>query len=125
VDKEFKNYPDIAPVMGAYSRATKVGSTFYMAGCTAGDSTAPLADQVRMTLEKIKGVLEAEGRSMADIVKMTTFVTDVKEWTASSDANNATFKEFFKGQYPPNTMIGCAALALPSMKVEIEATAVF
>jgi enamine deaminase RidA (YjgF/YER057c/UK114 family) len=78
-----------------------------------------------MTLEKIEGVLEAEGRSMADIVKMTTFVTDVKEWTASSDANNATFKEFFKGQYPPNTMIGCAALALPSMKVEIEATAVF
>lgn len=124
MDKEFKNYPDIAPTMGAYSRATKVGNMFFMAGCTAGDSTAPLPDQVRVTLERIKGVLEAEGQSMADIVKLTTFVTDVKEWAEHSEANNATYKEFFNGQYPPNTMIGCAALALPSMKVEIEAIAV-
>ena len=65
MDKEFKNYPDIAPVMGAYSRATKVGNTFYMAGCTAGDSTAPLSDQVRVTLEKIKGVMEAEDEGSA------------------------------------------------------------
>ena len=125
MSKEFKNYPDIAPVMGSYSRATKVGNTFYMAGCTAGDSTAPLVDQVRATLEKIKGVLESEGQSIADIVKLTTFVTDVTDWAANGDAINAVFKDIFQGKYPPNTMIGCAALALPSMKVEIEAIAVF
>ncbi len=125
MDKEFKNYPDIAPVMGAYSRATKVGNTFYMAGCTAGDSTASLPDQVRVTLDKIKGVMEAEGQSMADVVKLTTFVTDVLEWRANGDAINGVFKAIFQGKYPPNTMIGCAALALPSMKVEIEAIAIF
>ena len=125
MSKEFKNYPDIAPVTGSYSRATKVGNTFYMAGCTAGDSTAPLPNQVRMALEKIKGVLESEGQSIADIVKLTTFVTDVTDWSANGDAINAVFKDIFQGKYPPNTMIGCAALALPSMKVEIEAIAVF
>ena len=125
MDKEYKQYPDIAPTMGAYSRATKVGNMFFMAGCTAGKSTAPLPDQVRVILERIKGVLEAEGQSMADIVKLTTFVTDVNEWASNSEANNATFKEFFRGEYPPNTMIGCSALALPCMKVEIEAIAIF
>ena len=125
MDKEFKNYPDIAPEMGSYSSATKVGNTFYMAGCTAGDSTAPLPNQVRMALEKIKGVMEAEGQSIFDIVKLTTFVTDVSEWAANGDAINAVFEDIFQGKYPPNTMIGCAALALPNMKVEIEAIAVF
>ncbi len=125
MDKEFKQYPDIAPVMGNYSRATKVGNMFFMAGCTAGDSSASLPDQVRVTLGRIKGVLESEGQSMADIVKLTTFVTDVNEWAEHGDAINAILQELFQGQYPPNTMIGCAALALPSMKVEIEAIAIF
>jgi enamine deaminase RidA (YjgF/YER057c/UK114 family) len=62
---------------------------------------------------------------MADIVKLTTFVTDVNEWAEHGDAINAILQELFQGQYPPNTMIGCAALALPSMKVEIEAIAIF
>ena len=125
MDKEFKHYPDIAPVMGNYSRAAKAGNLFFMAGCTAGDSTASLPEQVRTTLERIKGVLESEGQSMADIVKLTTFVIDVNEWTAHHAAIDAVLEEIFQGQYPPNTMIGCAALALPSMKVEIEAIAVF
>jgi enamine deaminase RidA (YjgF/YER057c/UK114 family) len=62
---------------------------------------------------------------MNDVVKLTTFVTDVNEWIETCAAYNAVFEEMFDGNYPTNTLIGCAALIRPSLKIDIETTCVF
>jgi 2-iminobutanoate/2-iminopropanoate deaminase len=68
---------------------------------------------------KIRHLLAAAGGNMADVVKVTIFVTDItqreKVWQAR--------REFFTGNFPASTLVQVAALANPSLKVEIEAVA--
>ena len=75
--------------------------------------------QAKAIFTKIRHLLEAAGGSMADIVKVTIFVTDIsqreKVWQAR--------REFFSGNFPASTLVQVAALADPSLKVEIEAVA--
>ena len=56
---------------------------------------------------------------MANVVKVTIFVTDItqreKVWQAR--------REFFSGNFPASTLVQVAALADPSLKVEIDAVA--
>ena len=128
MDKQFKNYTEIAPVLGPYSRAVKAGNLFFIAGCTASGSISEkgsLCDQVREILNRTKMFLEAEGQSMKDVVKLTTFVTDIDEWEQNAEAVGEIFMEMFKGTYPVNTLIGGVSLILPSLKVEIETIAIF
>ena len=128
MDKQFKNYVEIAPVLGPYSRAVKAGNLFFIAGCTASGSASEdgsLSDQLREVLNRTKMFLEAEGQSVKDIIKLTTFVTDINEWENNSEAIGKIFKEMFSGTYPVNTLIGGVSLILPSLKVEIEAIAIF
>ena len=124
----YHNYPDIAPAIANYSRAARAGDLFFIAGTTAGGTAAEHADlpaQVRETLDRLRRILEREGQSLADVVRLVTYVTSIAEWRAHGADLNAVFQEFFHGSYPPNTLIGIAELAEPTMKVEIEATAVF
>lgn len=128
IDKQFKNYVEIAPVLGPYSRAVKAGSLFFIAGCTASGSPSEngsLPDQLKEILHRTKMFLVAEGQSLEDVVKLTTFVTDINEWQNHSEAIGMIFLEMFKGSYPANTLIGGVSLALPSLKVEIETIAIF
>ena len=128
MEKTYHNYPDIAPTIGNYSRAARAGDLFFFAGTTAGGSDAEHGDlpaQVRVTLDRIRRVLEAEGQSLGDVVRLVTYVTSIAEWKQHGAEIGAIFEEFFRGNYPPNTLIGIAELAEPTMKVEIEATAVF
>ena len=81
-------------------------------------------DQLRVTLDRITRIVEAEGGSPSDIVKTTTFVTNMDDWQDHISEEQALFKEFFKGEYPANTLIGVATLAVDGLDVEIEATAI-
>ncbi len=79
--KEYKQYPDIAPVSSHYSRAVRVGNMLFIAGSTANDNPAENGDfpsQLRETLERIKSIMEAEGQTLDDVVKLTTFVVDIE-----------------------------------------------
>ena len=128
MEKQFKNYVEIAPVLGPYSRAVKAGNLFFIAGCTASGSISEngsLTDQLRETLNRTRMFLEAEGQSMKDVVKLNTFVTDIKEWENNSEPIGKIFLEMFSGTYPANTLIGGVSLILPSLKVEIETIAIF
>ena len=95
-----------------------VGGIAYLAGMTArGDGDEYV--QAKAILTKIRHLVEAAGGSMADIVKVTIFVSDIsqreKVWQAR--------REFFTGNFPASTLVQVAALADPSIKVEIEAVA--
>jgi 2-iminobutanoate/2-iminopropanoate deaminase len=96
------------------------GGIAYIAGMTARGSTeADEYAQAKAILGKIRHLVEAAGGSMADIVKVTIFVTDItqreKVWQAR--------REFFTGNFPTSTLVQVAALADPSLKVEIDAVA--
>jgi 2-iminobutanoate/2-iminopropanoate deaminase len=112
------------PAPGTWSNCLVVGGIAYLAGMTArGAGEAGTAGdeyaQTKAIFTKIGHLVEAAGGSMADIVKVTIFVTDIKErekvWRAR--------REFFTGNFPASTLVQVAALADPSLKVEIEAVA--
>jgi 2-iminobutanoate/2-iminopropanoate deaminase len=112
------------PAPGTWSNCLVVGGIAYLAGMTARspDQAGAAGDeyaQSKAIFTKIAHLLEAAGGSMADIVKVTIFVTDIsqreKVWLAR--------REFFTGNFPASTLVQVAALADPSLKVEIEAVA--
>ena len=69
---------------------------------------------------KIKFLIEAAGGTMADIVRVNIFVTNIDQrqevWRAR--------REFFTGDFPVSTLVEVSALALPEMEVEVEAVAI-
>jgi len=76
-------------------------------------------EQAREIFRKIKALLEAAGGKMADVVKVTIFVTNIKNNTKVWKAR----AEVFSGNFPASTLVQVAALASPEILVEIEAVA--
>jgi enamine deaminase RidA (YjgF/YER057c/UK114 family) len=76
-------------------------------------------DQAKLIFAKIRNLVEAAGGVMADVVKLTIFVTDITQrervWRARA--------EVFTGDFPVSTLVQVAALAQPAVKVEIDAIA--
>lgn len=114
------------PPPGSFSNCLVVGDTVYVSGQHAGASgggilgDGSMLDQTRQALKKIKAIVEAAGATMADIVKLTVYVTDISKRAEVSAAR----REFFSGDFPCSTLVGITALAAPGLLVEIDATAI-
>jgi enamine deaminase RidA (YjgF/YER057c/UK114 family) len=106
------------PQPGTWSNCLMANGVAYLAGMTAGGEGDEYV-QAKAIFTKIKHLVEATGGSMADIVKVTIFVTDIKQREKVWQAR----REFFTGNFPASTLVQVAALATPSVKVEIEAVA--
>jgi 2-iminobutanoate/2-iminopropanoate deaminase len=78
---------------------------------------ADAAAQTRQILSNLALVLDAAGATMADVLKVTVFLTDINDRAAI----NPVRQEFFGSARPASTLIEVSRLALPEMKVEIEA----
>ncbi|HEU0168484.1 MAG TPA: RidA family protein, partial [Chloroflexota bacterium] len=65
-----------------YSRGWKVGNTVYLAGALGqnpdGSFAADIKGQTRRALEQLDAVLHEAGGSLKDIVKLTTFLIDMR-----------------------------------------------
>ena len=128
MEKQRRHYPDIAPTGPTHVRAVRCGDLLFTSGCTALNTPAQggtLVEQSRATLDKIKRIVESEGRAMSDIVKLTTYVTRMQEYRDTEDAINAVWAEFFEGDYPANTLVGAAELAHPGLDIEVEVILAF
>ncbi len=124
---ERKQYPDIAPAGPTYSRGVKAGNLLFIAGCTARGTEAQgkgMMEQLQVTLERVTGVVKAEGGNPGNIVKITTFVTSIADWQANPEKQQILFARYFEEQYPANSLVEITALAEPGLNVEIEAIAV-
>ena len=75
--------------------------------------------QIRQVGENIKTALEAAGATLHDIVKATTYVTDIEEFFRHVDVR----MEYF-GALPASTTVEVRRLAQPDLLVEIEVMAV-
>jgi 2-iminobutanoate/2-iminopropanoate deaminase len=112
------------PAPGTWSNCLVVNGVAYVAGMIARGKDGKIVDgdeyeQAKAIFAKIRNLVEAAGGSMADVVKVSIFVTDIKQrekvWRAR--------REVFSGDFPASTLVQVAALAEPSVKVEIEAIA--
>ena len=54
---------------------------------------------------------EAKVGSPGDIVKITTYVTSINDWRANALEQQSLINEYFKGEYPANTLVEITALA--------------
>jgi 2-iminobutanoate/2-iminopropanoate deaminase len=68
----------------------------------------------------IKKILEREGGSVKNIVRIVTYVTDPRTLGANNACKKAALGD---GPYPPHTFLNVSQLALPGMLIEVEVTA--
>ena len=122
MEKQRREYPEIAPAGSTYARAVRAGNMLFISGCTARGTDAqggPLLEQLKVTLGRIIRIVAAEGGKPEDIVKFTTFVNDISDSFLSSEEQQALFAEHFNGQNPANSLIEITALAEPGLDIEI------
>jgi enamine deaminase RidA (YjgF/YER057c/UK114 family) len=99
--------------------------TIYVSGQLARDKggnvvgKGDMRAQLRQVGENVKAALEAAGASLGDLVKTTTFVTDIDEYFKHVDVR----MEYFGAALPTSTTVEVRRLAHPDFLVEIEAVA--
>ena len=112
-----------------YSQAVKVSGAqtiLYISGQVDYDSQGNCAHpgdfkaQTRAVFEALKAQVEAGGGTLANIVKINTYVTDMRNRPDYAPIRG----EFFSGKAPASTMVAISALAHPDFLIEIEAIAV-
>jgi len=116
---------DKAPAaIGTYSQAIKVGDTVYMSGQIPLDpKTMELVEgfeaQTEQVFENLKAVAEAAGGSLANIVKLNIFLTDLANFATV----NEVMSRYFQQPYPARAAIGINALPRGA-QVEMDAVLV-
>src|SRR3954453_2104595 len=83
-------------------------------------TTSDMGQQVEKALSNLTTVLGSAGMTMADVVKLTIYTTDVDELLAAYGSATA----FLGDNLPAMTLIGVTRLAFPELKVEMEAIAI-
>ena len=107
-----------------YSRAVVDGDFAFVAGTTGYDystMTMPtdVMSQSRNCFKTIEAALKEAGFEMADIVRATYYITDVKD----ADAHLSVCGEILGEIRPAATILVVTSLLKPEMKVEVEVTA--
>ena len=80
--------------------------------------------QMEQALTNIRAVVEAAGGQVADIVRLTWFVTDKKEYLARQREVGEVYRRVFGRHFPAMTMVVVNGLVEDEALLEIEATAV-
>ena len=115
----------IAPTAGPFSPAIQAGGTVYLSGQVGQDPiTGHLVEggvtrQMEQALMNARSVLAAAGRSLADVVRVGIYLTDMGDFQAI----NAVYARHFEAPYPARTTVTVAALPLGAA-VEVDLVAV-
>ena len=116
---------DGTEMVGFYARAVKNGPLVFVSGTTSLDTKGRVqgkdaAEQTVVTMRKIEGALKSGGAKLKDLVRLTIFVTDIRDMGAVTTA----LAKVLKGSVVSSTLVAVTALAVPGLLVEIESTAV-
>ena len=103
--------PHAPTAIGTYSQAVRVGDTIYMSGQIGLDpATMQMVDgidaQIVRVFENLKAVAEASGGSLADIVKLNVFLTDLGNFAKV----NETMARYFSEPFPARAAVGVKEL---------------
>ncbi|MCF7223845.1 RidA family protein [Marilutibacter chinensis] len=98
--------------IGPYSQAVRAGNTVYLSGqipldpATGEIVSGDISAQARRAFENLSAVCEAAGGSLAQVVRLGLYVTDLGDFAAV----NAVMGEFFQAPYPARSTIEVAGL---------------
>jgi enamine deaminase RidA (YjgF/YER057c/UK114 family) len=132
---EKKEFTHSAWTRGIFSEAVTVkgavnGKFVFLAGVGAEDENGPrgnirhpgdLVAQCEYAFDKIKRVLGAHGANMNHVVKVVSYLTDMKNRVPYGQC---LARNFGTAPLPVHTLIGVAALAFPEMMVETDVTSI-
>ena len=130
---EKSNYNYSEWTKGLFSEAVTVthqGKMIFLAGVGAEDESAArgtirhlgdFAGQCRYAYDKIKRLLAAHGATMNDLVKVVTYVTDVRNLP---EAGKCRTEALAGAPQPVHTFLNINALAWPGMMVEVDVIAI-
>jgi 2-iminobutanoate/2-iminopropanoate deaminase len=106
-------HPAKFPEMGLpYSPGIMVGNTLYLAGQLGRDPATTkivpggIEAETRQTLTNIREVLREAGLDFGNVVTVTAFIVDFKDF----DAYNKVYREFFPKDPPARATVGVSAL---------------
>ena len=95
----------------------------FVSGLTAGGQAPDdAAAQARLIFERMGELLAEAGGSLAQVVKITTFLTDMADYEGYNAVRNQVFAS--ASPAPASSTVGTSALPRPGCRVEIEAIAV-
>ena len=125
MDISRRNYPGLPTPGAPHYHSVRVGNFLFLSGATARDTEAEhgdMAAQTEVILKRMQLILEAEGGSLGNIVKITSFVTDIDREAGA--ATHQVRVKYFGENLPASTRVQVAGLVEPHLKIEIEAIAV-
>lgn len=106
-------HTDKAPAaIGPYSQAVRAGDTVYLSGQiplvpeTMELVGEDIESQVRQVFDNLGAVTRAAGGSLAHVVKLNIYLTDLGHFAKV----NEIMKEYFQDPYPARAAVGVAAL---------------
>jgi reactive intermediate/imine deaminase len=123
--------PDTVPApLGTYSHSVRVetrdGTWIYVSGQVATDAegtlVAPndLPAQSERVFENVEAILEANGASFSDVVKLQTFVTTQDGFAEMREIRS----RYLASDLPASTAVQVAALVVPDAVIEVDVVAV-
>jgi reactive intermediate/imine deaminase len=108
---------------GPYSQAIVAGNTIYVAGQGpfhpgTGKMPTGFEEQAVQTFDNIKAIVESAGATLADVVKVNVYLTDLNNFAKM----NEVYMRYFRDPYPARATVGTQLLG--GMAIEVECIAV-
>ena len=113
--------PELAPPVGPFSQAIKVGGLIFFSGQVGLDPTTGklvaggIAAESERILQNLSVVLKAAGKSFDDVARAGVYLTSMGDFAAL----NGVYAKHFSQPFPARTTIAVAALPLGAC-VEID-----
>lgn len=122
MSKTIISTPNAPKAIGTYSQAVRVGYTVYLSGQIGlNPESMQLAEgveaQIAQVFENMSAVAEEAGGSLADVAKVTVYLTDLGDYAKV----NEMMAQYFEEPYPARAAVGVASLPRGAL---IEADAV-
>lgn len=113
--------PNVPSAVGPYSQAVRSGSLLFCSGqipinpASGKIEATDVEGQARQVLANIQALLQAQGRTMSDVVKATVFLQSMADFPKV----NPIYEAAFEGHKPARSTVQVAGLPLGAL-VEIE-----
>jgi reactive intermediate/imine deaminase len=121
MQRQIISTPDAPKAIGTYSQAVKVGNTVYISGqipldpATGQLVSGDIEAEIRRAFDNLKAIAVAAGGTLADVAKLSIFLTDLGHFAKV----NEIMATYFSEPYPARAALGVASLPRGA-RVEVE-----
>jgi reactive intermediate/imine deaminase len=121
MNRQIIHTPRAPQAIGTYSQAVRVADTVYVSGQIPLDPTTgqlvsgQIEAEIRRVFDNLKAIAEAAGATLANVAKITIFLTDLAHFPKV----NEIMATYFSEPYPARAVVGVVALPRGA-RVEME-----